>query len=182
MAGAIALAFFALAVVALVVDRSPSGPAATGPGVEAAAEREAFRAYEEAVEQAVQDGGFVVTQGLQPGVADIAEGAYDDEALVTMASGWLTSIERVRGELAAVEPPEFLAEADRLFDEALAGYVEVARTLLAAAEASGDDRAALIEEVPVLGERADEQWNAAQAELDRHRERLGLSGEEQERL
>lgn len=142
------------------------------------AERRAFIHYEEAVERAVREGGFVVTQGMQPGLADIAEGALPDATLVTMARGWKGVIERVRAEFGSVEPPAFLEETARLYDGALAAYVAVAETLLAAADARGAQRLALIERVPVLGRRADDLWGRAEAELERHRSRLGLGKED----
>lgn len=139
-----------------------------------ATERLAFATYEQAVERAVRDGGFVVTQGMRPGVADIAEGAYPDETLVSMASGWAGSMERVRLELSTADRPSFLVGVARRYDAALAAYVEVGEALVAAAEATGSERAARIAEVPPLGRQADELWNQAHAELERHRARLGI--------
>lgn len=166
----------ALGVLSLLSALDSSSEPATSPTAAASeAERRAFLEYEEAVERAVQDGGFVVTQGMQPGVADIADGAYDDETLIGMARGWTGSMERVRDELAAVEPPAFLVEVASRYDAALAAYVGVGEALVAAAEATGEERAALIEEVPPLGDRADELWERARGELDRRRDRLGLA-------
>lgn len=160
----------ALAVVASL--RSPP------PATTLESERRAFAAYERAIERAVQEGGFVVTQGMQPGVADIVGGALPDATLVEMARGWRGSMERVRAELAAVEPPAFLREAARRYDAALAAYVEVAEALLSAAEGRDAEGAVLVERVPALGRRADELWERAQAELERHRARLGLGKED----
>lgn len=158
-----------LGALAVVGSLRPPPPPTT-----LASERRAFAAYERAVERATQKGGFVVTQGMQPGVADIVGGALPDATLVEMARGWRGSMERVRAELAAVEPPAFLREAARRYDAALAAYVEVAEALLSAAQARGAERAALIERVPPLGEGADGLWERAHAELERHRARLGL--------
>lgn len=173
-----AVPLVAAAALTVLADRDGATTAVPSPQADpagvVAGERQAFLTYEQAIEAAVQDGGFAVTQGMQPGVADIAEGAFPDETLVTMASGWVATMERVRGDLAAVDPPEFLTDTAGLYDEALAAYVEVAETLLAAAEADGEQRVALVEEVPALGERADDLWDAAEAELNRHRIRLGL--------
>lgn len=170
-----AVPVLAAAAFAVLSERasSPTPDMASGTAAPAV-ERQALLTYEQAVEAAVQDGGFAVTQGMQPGITDITDGAFPDETLVTMASGWLATMERVRADLAAVDPPAFLVETARLYDEALGGYVEVAEALLAAAEATGTERAALVGQVPPLGERADELWDAAGAELDRHRARLGL--------
>lgn len=163
----------ALGVLSVVVSQRSSLP---GRALES--ERRAFARYERAVDRAVEEGGFVVTQGMQPGVADIAGGALPDATLVTMAKGWRDSMERVRARLGAVEPPAFLREAARAYDAALAAYVEVAEALLRGAEARGAEWAALIEKVPPLGDRADQLWERAQAELERHRARLGLGKED----
>lgn len=138
------------------------------------AERRAFTAYETAVERAVQDGGFVVTQGMKLGLADITEGRFPDATLMKMAGGWTRSMMQVRRKLTMVEPPTILREVARRYDAALAAYVRVGESLLAAARARGDERAALVQKVPPLGERADALWNEASAALERQRVRLDL--------
>lgn len=169
----------ALAVggLAVVGSRPLSQPGSAG-SIEASAlevERNAFIRYARSVDRVVREGGFVVTQGMRPGLADIADGRFSNDTLVTMAKGWLGSMERVRAELAAVAPPAFLTEAARRYDAALAAYVAVAEALLEGAEARGERRAMLIEQVPPLGRRADALWDRAHVELERHRARLGLS-------
>jgi hypothetical protein len=172
----IGLPLLALVVIALLGDRASAPPPPVPGSLEAlAAEREALRGYGEAVDAAVHEGGFVVTQGMKPGIADIAEGAFPDATLVTMASGWVGSMEKVRSDLSGVRPPAFLLDVARRYDEALGAYVKVGKALIAAAEVTGAERAELIEKVPPLGQKADDLWDAAHVELERHRVRLGLA-------
>lgn len=176
MLGVIAV-FAAVAAGAVLDDRTSSpSSSAVQPDGDLVTQQAAFARFEEAVDRMVRDGGFLVTQGMQPGISDINQRRYDDDTLAGMARGWRASMRSVRAEFAAVQPPAFLAETARLYDEALAGYVEVADALLAATQATGARRATLLDdEVPRLGEAADRLWEAAQAELERHRDRLGAA-------
>lgn len=172
-AGAAVPLLLALGVV--VAERSDPAPARTGGlGATLTTERAAFRAYETAIEPLIEQGASVVVYGMRPGVADIADGRFPDETLETMARGWVGSMERLRDSFAAVDPPRFLGEVAEGFDRSLAAYIETARAELAAARASGDERARLVERAAVLGDRADGLFDDAKAAWDGHRDRLGV--------
>lgn len=132
----------------------------------------AMESFEAALAPLIEEGGFVVAMGMRPGIADIAEGAYDDVTLVTMAEGWRTSMEGLRGRFAALPVPGFLAEFSRRFDAALEAYIEVAVALGDAARTSGDERARLVDAAAERGESADNLYDEAMAELDQWRSLL----------
>jgi hypothetical protein len=126
----------------------------------------AVAAYEAALEPLVEDAGFVVAEGLRPGVADVADGRYPDEVLVRMATGWVDELVAARAALAALPRHPALADVAASLDGALAGYVEVATVLRRAAGASGAHRQALLDRVADLGPAADERYDAARAAID----------------
>ncbi len=147
----------------------------------AAAERRALRRYEEELDPILDSCAFLVAQGMRPGVTDIAQGAFDDATLVTMASGWVDSTEELRERFEAVDPPAFLSEHAERLDEALGAYVQVARALRDAAEATGEQRQKLVAEVAPLGERADDLYDEARMILEEHRSRLGIDASSPDR-
>lgn len=165
-----------VAVVAGIAIGSGGGSRAPVPS-DSRAEQAALQRFEADLEPLIDEGAFLVAVGMRPGVTDIAEGAFADDVLVDMAEGWLRSAQRLRADFANVETPDFLTDFAKLFDLSLARYVDTAEALLAAARATGDERAKLIERVPPLGDEADELYDRAQAELQRIRERLGIESE-----
>lgn len=141
---------------------------------ELATQRDAFTEFEEALTPITERGAATVVYGMRPGIDDIFTGNIDDETLVTMSEGWVTAMESARDDLAAVEVPGFLSETGDLYRQAFDEYVETARALHAAAGATGDQRSELITTAAEHGNRADDLYDRAQAELRRHRQRLGL--------
>lgn len=141
---------------------------------EASAQRDALRAFEEALAPVTETGASTVVYGMRPGIDDIHAERLDDETLTSMAAGWVQAMTEVREDFAAVEAPGFLEETVGLYREAFDTYLATAQSLRAAAQATGEERAGHISDAAEAGERADGLYDAAKAELAKHRERLGL--------
>jgi hypothetical protein len=122
-------------------------------------------AYAAALEPLAEQGGQIVVDGMRPGVADIAQGAYPDGVLIRMASGWLASMREVRGAVTELSVgPEIAAVAARI-ERAFAAYVSTAETLLRAARAHGEERDLLVDVAAARGRAADRLYDEATAEL-----------------
>lgn len=122
-------------------------------------------AFTAEIERLGAQGGQIVVDGMKPGVSDIAERALPDAVLARMASGWVANMREVQRELAAVEAPGALAAVAVRFERALASYVRTAEALLAAAQASGEGRDALIDEAVATGTEADRLYDDAMRAL-----------------
>lgn len=149
---------------ATVTDDAPDAPPP-----ELAADRRAVTAYDEALQPLLGDGGQVVAQGLKPGVADVAEGALDDEVLARMANGWVASLRDVTADVAALPAPPPLEEVSVRYERALRTYVRAAEALAAATRATGDERAGLVEAAAAFGRTADRLFDEAEAAMSAHR-------------
>jgi type II secretory pathway pseudopilin PulG len=160
-----------LAAVAVQQLRSPTPDAAR-----LSAERSALARYQAAIDPLARDGGRVVAQGLKLGVTDIGQSRFTDEELVTMAAGWVHELEGVRDSFAKTPAPVFLADAKWHYDHALTEYVTTAKTLGAAAQAHGDQRASLVALAVSLGEESDAVWNRARGIVQREERRLERRG------
>lgn len=155
----------------------PRGGSSTGEAVspEVAAQRQAFSDFDEALGPIIADGAATVVYGMRPGINDIYDARFDAAALTAMAEGWVGAMERVREEFAQVEVPAFLWEVADLYAASFDSYVKTARRLHAAAQVSGEQRAQGVTRAAEHGTEADDLYDAAQAELERHRGRLGLA-------
>lgn len=122
-------------------------------------------AYAAALAPLAVEGGQIVAEGLRPGLADIAQGAYPDDVLVRMASGWVASISDVRDEVAALHAAGDAATVAVQVERALAVYIRTAEALLDAARATGGERTVLIDRAAALGRIADRLYDAATAAL-----------------
>lgn len=150
---------------------TPSSPA---PDV-FTGQRQRVLAYEASVQPLLEDAGRVVALGLRPGVTDISEGAFADDVLVTMARGWVAQLVEVRRALAEIPVPAEIRREAALLRRSLDQYVAAGEKLLAGAKTRGDQRAVLVDEAAVLGERADATYDRARSEIDAVRRRFGLS-------
>jgi hypothetical protein len=159
----------------LLLDRG-AAPAVDTTARAAAAALAAFR---EATDPLVKEGGQVVAMGLKPGVADVANQAFGQDVLLSMASGWAAELDGLRAEMAEVPAPGFLAEAHFFYVECLEGYATAARALHAAAGAADPIRRdELIDLAADLGTAADRLYDRAQAVIERHEARLRPNDEE----
>lgn len=140
-----------------------------------ASQRRSFLSYEEAIRPIAREGGRVVQLGMKSGVVDIREGRVSDESLAVMTSGWVAEMREVRQGFAAVPAPSFLVDAKSLYLQALDQYIATGETLRRAALATDPERASLVTKAVSLGEGADKIYDRAEALLDKHRGRLGLT-------
>ena len=106
---------------------SPRGRAAVDRHARGlSAQRRALAEYEHVVQPLLHHGGQIVVDGLRPAVADIDNQTFPDEVLAGMADGWLADMQSVRSAVAGVRAPAFVARAQALYNDALAGYVTTA--------------------------------------------------------
>lgn len=124
-------------------------------------DRAAIVSFAAEIERLSVDGGQIVTEGIKPGIADIADRALPDEVLAGMARGWVASMDEVRRAIAALDAPGELAAVAVRYERALITYVRTAETLLEASTAAGDRRAALIDLAISLGTDADRLYDEA---------------------
>lgn len=166
-------ALLALAMLVPLLLLRPGQTARSGTSNELA-QRTALDAYVVQIRPLAKEGGRVVQLGLKAGVTDIGQGRFPDDELITMASGWVAELERIRDSFADAAAPAFAADAQAIYGKALNGYVAAAKTLLAAARAHGDQRTQLVADAVSLGERTDAVYDRADALIEQHRARLGL--------
>ena len=141
-------------------------------------DRTALLAYDDAFESPSYDAGRVVVQGLQAGLADLAQDLEEPETVARRANGNVRELRLIRDRMSDVDAPEFLQGAQTRRLRAMETYILAARTLADAADAEGDERERLLDEVVSLGKRGDRIWEDADAVVDRYRRRLGLPVEE----
>jgi hypothetical protein len=141
-------------------------------------QRAALAAYLDRIEPLGKTGGRVVQLGLKSGLDDLAHQRAAAATLRRRAAGWIRELENVRDAFAAAaaDAPTFVADAARLYRQALGQYVETARTFVTATLATGPARDHLITRTASLGEAADGVYDRARAMVDRERTRLGLEG------
>jgi hypothetical protein len=123
--------------------------------------------YRDEIAPILERGASLVALGMRPGTADISDASYSDEVLVSMASSWVATAERVKADFGQVAPPPAVAAAHDLYLRALDEYLRTAETLLAAARAPAGDRRALIERAAELGGSADRLYDRADAAFER---------------
>ena len=137
--------------------------------------RQELEAYEKAVVPLLREGGQVVELGMKAGVTDLSKpGGVPAEAIAGESDAWIRVLNTVRDELALMTPPPALAEAHRLFGDALRRYVEAARIFGEAARGPAAGRQAVIDRGLDIAESADDVYDAASAIVQRWRRDLGL--------
>lgn len=155
-------------------DPSPSQPTST-VAADVLEARRSLEVYEEEVERIAKGAGRVVQLGLKAGIGELDRGEEPGaDEFAERAEGWERELRGYRSELAALDPPSFLADTELRRLDAMDGYIEVARILARAAGVTGDERSALLDEAVETGETADDVWEEADSAVNRHRERLGL--------
>jgi len=164
-------------IVTLVVTRAGDDDDSAGEG--RAAQRAQLLVFFEALDPITKDGGRVVQEGLKRSVTDLHQSKLPDAELLATAEADQAEMERVRDQLAALKAPSFLRATKTLYDHALRDYVVTARVLVAAARATGDERAALVRLAIDMGEETDDFYEQAEDALARARARLGLPPEEE---
>lgn len=139
-----------------------------GGGATPQEQRADAQAYLETVEPIARDGGQIVQQRFKPAVADVAD---PDQPLPT-TEAWPDDMAAVRARWQAITPPPALAEAHRLFLQALDRYVSAAETLHRATEQPAQ-RTDLAEEAAARGREGDELYDQAATLVQQHLADLG---------
>lgn len=136
---------------------------------------EQLAAYEDGITAAAKHGGFVVENGLKVGLRQIAAG--EGNAVPLQAVGWVGELENVRAEFKSKTVGLERTDVDaiaRAFDAALVQYIETAELIGAAAIASGEPRAQLLQKAADAGRRADAAYDKAGQALQHARRDAGL--------
>jgi hypothetical protein len=167
----------AAALVALAVTAGAGAAWATagsGDGAPARVAPAQVEAFEESIFGPVKRGGRVVEQGMKPAVQAVAEG--DPSSVVLQAVTWVDELDAARAELTALTPPDGpgLGHITAGLAGALASYAEAARTIGAAAIATGEPRSRLLAQAVAAARAADDEYDRASALLQAARRRAGL--------
>jgi hypothetical protein len=138
-------------------------------------DRAAYLEYEGALLVSLREGGMIVQQQMKPSLREARAGEIDGTNLGQRADGWRLAFNRLRGQVAALDPPALLGDVESRFLAAMDGYLSVADAT-AAAGAAGDPavRDRLLGEAESAGERADDLFDRAAEIMQSHRRRLGL--------
>lgn len=160
----------ALFLVAGVVATVASDEQAARP--EQVQRREAVD-YLTAVEPLARDAGRVIQLGMKPGVEELRQERRSAGALARAAASWERETLDVRDRWRDVDPPPELVAAHETFLRALEGYAATAATLGAAAQAPRSERSQLLDEAVAGGERSDDVWDEAAAQVQGHLRALG---------
>jgi hypothetical protein len=133
-----------LLLVAAVAALATAAP----PAASSSSTRDALAAYQERVVPVVKDWGSIEVLGMRPAIADLRAGDELGAPAVVAAEAraWRAGLSKDRAALASARPPAELADAARLLDRAMAGYLRATDLFLAATGAVGSSRARLVEE------------------------------------
>jgi len=153
-----------LAVAALIASRSSSSRGTTS-NADVRAQRTSLVSWESEIHPAVLAASQVVALGPRQGVSEIANKTQPIAELRVMAIGWHARLTVLAGQIADVSTPPFLQSAHVLLNQAMAGYVHAARSLLFAVPASGARRTSLLSTATADGRAADKVYDAAVADI-----------------
>src|SRR3954467_11900919 len=131
--------------------------------------------FEAAVVPRVTEGGRVVEQGMKPALHDLTSDHVTPPSFVaTEATQWQTTLERVGSQVAGIHVHGRLAQARTRLAAALSLYADAAAQFHAAALASGQQRAHLIDRGIATAKRADTTYDEGAAIVQAVRRSLGL--------
>lgn len=164
-----------LAVAALIASRSSSSSRSTTSTATVRAQRAALESWENAIHPAVLAASQVVALGPREGVSEIANRTQPTAQLRVMTIGWHARLTVLADQIAAVATPTFLRSAHVLLNQAMAGYVHAARSLVLAVPAHGARRTHLLSTATIDGRTADKVYDAVVADIAMWRTRLDLA-------
>ena len=164
-----------LAGAALIASRSSSSSRGTTTSAAVRAQRAALVTWEAAIHPAVLAAGQVVALGPRQGVSEVANRSQPAAQLRTMAIGWHVRLTVLASQIATAPAPSFMRSAGVLLNQAMAGYVHAARSVLLAIPARGARRTSLLSTASADGRAADKAYDAAVADIAIWRTRLGLA-------
>jgi hypothetical protein len=137
-------------------------------------DRAAYLRYERAIMPSLREGGRIVVQQMRPSIPDLSEGKIGRREALERAAGWTGALQRIRADVAVLDPPSFLGDVERRWIGALDAYLQIPSVFERAAAAQGAERTALLDRAVTTGNRADELFDRAASVMQSHRRRLGL--------
>ena len=165
----------AITLFALLVGHH--GNTASGTSQHVVSQRQSLSAWEAKVHPLIERAAQVVALGPRQGAKQIEGSEFSVATNQKMASGWVASLTAVRGQLSGVAAPAFLADAQRLLDQSIDGYITASQDLLSATTASAPRRASLLTASAVAGRNADHLYDEATAAIAKWRATLGLAAD-----
>lgn len=157
----------AVAVVAVAL--------ATNRSEDDAAAREAVEAYQAQLVPLAQEWGRIEVQGMRPAIGDLETGdGVPPETVAGEARAWRAGLESLRSKILALDPPESLREAERLFDRAIQRYLDAAHAFEQAADGPAAGRKAGIEAGIAEVAEGTRLYNEASLVLQAARKAVGL--------
>ncbi|HVL91480.1 MAG TPA: hypothetical protein VM841_14730 [Actinomycetota bacterium] len=163
----VAVIVIAGVVAAIVVPRSRASRRA---------ERAAVQTYAQVVKDLSFEGGRILQQEVKPRITDLREGVVSPEQFRREADNWIRLYQNLRKSFADAGPPERLATAARLYDDAFVAYIEAFEAFREASRLDTPEarNEAITEAVPIA-ERADQIFDRARGELGEQMRALGLT-------
>jgi hypothetical protein len=160
------------AIFAAVV-LSTLSPGARGSSASGAAG--ALSAYASAMHPLQQEAGQLVAEQIRPSLALLERHRISPEQFRHEAGDWRAELESIRIRWRGLRPPASLAEAARLYDEAMRGYESALDGFVAASRQPSDHLDAAVSSAVPAAEGADRAYDAADALVDAQAKRLGLT-------
>jgi len=144
-------------------------------GDESAAPAPSVQAWQAEIMPPVQHWGQIEILGMRPAISDLRAGTGVPAITVAgEARAWQSGLRDVRSGMDAAHPPAGLLAAARLFDQALALYLQAAETIERAASGPVEARVALIDRAVSTAMQADCVYDSASAVLQQARIEAGL--------
>jgi hypothetical protein len=173
LAGVVLVVAAGLVVILVLSATGSSGPSATASPTPAPGSA-ALSAYVAALRAPTSEGGQVVEQLMKPSITEFEQGQVDPATFTARARGWVLSLQKVRGEIAAIRVPPVIASAGALFGQAMDGYIHAAQVLENAASVPESQRAAALDQGRQAGRDADQVYDRAAAVVQRALRAAGL--------
>ena len=134
-----------------------------------------LQAWQAAIIPPVQHWGRIEILGMRPAISDLRAGTGVPAVTIAgEAAAWRSGLSEVRRQMDAATPPVQLVGAARLFDQALALYLQAADTVAGAASGPAATRLALIDQAVRTAMRGDCAYDSASVVLQRARVAAGL--------
>ncbi|MHB8572000.1 MAG: hypothetical protein ACYDAY_03450 [Candidatus Dormibacteria bacterium] len=141
---------------------------------QAQAARAAVDDYTSAIAPLAHDAGQLVETLVKPTFSDFASGQVTAPDFAADARGWARSLQQTRDDFHRRTPPDALARAASLFDQAFAAYVDAMKSFEVTAALPPDQQMASLVADGKRARAADQLFDQASAELQRVRRSVGL--------
>lgn len=154
-------------------------PRPFGPDVETVAqERRQLGSFSRALQAVLLDDLWIARLAATAGLRALACREMSPLAVANLFDEWIGHLTDVRRNFDAVRVPPFLASAAGLMSDSLVECARAAQAGRQACVTTNEKREAAVERSRVLLKRSDALMAEAEAEIERHRRRLGPHGGE----